>query len=124
MASHPIVHIEIPVTNPVEAAKFYNALFDWKIEHDETFNYTQFDAEGGPGGAFVDINTDPNLHQIGQALIYVDSDDIPTSLSRVEALGGQVVTAETEIPGIGWYAIFTDPSGNKVALYKSVRASS
>jgi predicted enzyme related to lactoylglutathione lyase len=27
------------------------------------------------------------------------------------------VVPKTEIPGIGWFGVFTDPTGNKVGLY-------
>lgn len=123
MSSHPVVHIEIPATDPAAADKFYNSLFDWKIEVDERFNYHQFNPGSGPGGAFVQMGMDPsgtNEVKPSEVLIYIGTDDIPGTLGRVENLGGKVVTPETEIPGIGWFGIFQDLSGNKIALYKSI----
>src|SRR6478672_8940481 len=55
MASHPIVHVEIPAIEPKTTGEFYARVFDWKLELDPNFNYLQFDAQGGPGGAFVKI---------------------------------------------------------------------
>ena len=55
MSNHPIVHIEIPAQKAEEAGKFYGDLFDWKIESDPMYNYVQFQAEGGPGGGFVEV---------------------------------------------------------------------
>jgi len=54
MAAHPIVHIEFPANDPQEASKFYTDLFGWQIQTDPTFDYHMFQAEGGPGGGFVD----------------------------------------------------------------------
>jgi predicted enzyme related to lactoylglutathione lyase len=123
MSKHPIVHIEIPAQDPAQAVKFYNALFDWKMEVNDQFNYHMFDPGDGPGGAFVNVGMDPsgsNEMKINEPLIYVGTDDIPQTLNRAVELGGKLFYPETEIPGQGWFAIFQDISGNKVALYKSL----
>ena len=121
--SHPFVHIEIPADDTRAAGKFYGDVFGWNIETDPTFNYTQFQAEGGPGGGFVSTHeaTDGGMvqYKADSLLLYVGTDDIDASLAQVEAHGGKTVLPQTEIPGIGWFAIFTDPTGNRLALFKS-----
>lgn len=119
MSNHPIVHVEIPAQDPTVASKFYGNLFGWKIEVDQTFGYHMFQAEGGPGGGFVELNEETGYKR-GQVLIYVSSDDIDATLAKVEELGGKVVTRKTEIPHTGWFAIFTDPTGNRIALYTNM----
>ena len=118
MASHPVVHIEIPLPNPGKDSAFYANALGWKLQTDTTYDYTQFSAEGGPGGGFV--TTDPSSPMpgvIGKPLIYLASDDIDASLAAVEAHGGKTVQAKMEIPNVGWFARFTDPSGNQLAFY-------
>ncbi len=118
MAAHPIVHIEFPATNPKAAGTFYKDVFDWKVETDPSFDYTMFPAEGGPGGGFVAVGDSGHVqYAIGQPLIYIGTDDIDASLRKVETFGGKVVLPKTEIPGVGWFGIFTDPSGNRVGLF-------
>ena len=34
-----------------------------------------------------------------------------------ESLGGKRITPKSPIPGMGWFAVFEDPTGNKVGLY-------
>jgi len=34
-------------------------------------------------------------------------------------LGGKILRSKTEIPGIGWFGIFKDPTGNSIALFTS-----
>jgi predicted enzyme related to lactoylglutathione lyase len=34
-------------------------------------------------------------------------------------LGGTVIQPKTEIPTIGWFGMFKDPTGNVLALYTS-----
>lgn len=119
--SHPFVHVEIPADNTLAAGKFYGDVFGWNIETDPTFNYSQFKAEGGPGGGFVSTQeaTDGGMVQYkpDSLLLYIGSDDIDASLAKIEANGGKTVLPKTEIPGIGWFAIFTDPTGNRLALF-------
>src|SRR5437016_10378097 len=118
MANHPIVHLEISANDPQAAGKFYSELFDWKLELDPNFNYLQFEAPPGPGGAFVKVGE--NGVKAGDMFVYFGTDDIEGTLAKVEALGGQTIMPKTEIPNVGWFAFFTDPTGNKVALYTSL----
>jgi predicted enzyme related to lactoylglutathione lyase len=53
-------------------------------------------------------------------LVYIASDDIEVDLKQVEKLGGKVLHSKAEIPGMGWYGIFQDPTGNVLALYTSM----
>ena len=125
MAAHPIVHVEFPASDPKAASKFYADLFGWQIQTDPNFaDYPMFQAEGGPGGGFVKTGTSEAggalSYKPGEPLLYVASDDIDADLRKAESLGGSVVMAKTEIPQTGWFGIFSDPTGNKVALFTSM----
>lgn len=121
MASHPIVHIEFPAHDTKAAGAFYAAVFDWKVETDSAFDYTMFQAEGGPAGGFVQTGpaAEPGMlsTQPGDILLYIATNDIESSLRTVEMHGGSMVQPKTEIPGVGWFAVFTDPTGNRVGLF-------
>jgi hypothetical protein len=119
MSSHPIVHLEVSAKDPAAAAKFYSEMFGWKIEVDPQFNYHMFSAEGGPGGGFVEA--DGKNYKAGDIVPYIDTEDIAATLKKIETLGGRTLTPKTEIPGMGWYAIFADPTGNHVGLFTSMR---
>jgi uncharacterized protein len=112
-----IVHIEIPAADAAKAGKFYQDLFGWKIETDLKMNYTMWEPAKGPGGGFspLDASVKP-----GDVLIYVESADIEADLKRVKELGGAVLSEKAEIPQIGWFAMFKDPTGNSIALYTSM----
>jgi predicted enzyme related to lactoylglutathione lyase len=71
----------------------------------------------GPGGGFSPLN---ELVKPGDVLIYVESDDIESDLKQIKALGGSVLSEKTEIPTVGWFALFKDPTGNTLALYTSM----
>ncbi|MBI4771668.1 MAG: VOC family protein [Chloroflexi bacterium] len=113
--SHAIVHVEIPSGDPQEAAKFYGDLFGWKIEVDQMYDYVQFVPESGPGGAFP--KADGEMARLGEVLVYYHTEDIDATLARAEQLGGKVALPKTEIPHVGGFALFNDPSGNRMGLF-------
>jgi len=119
MSNHSVVHIEIPASDPAAAGKFYADLFGWQIQVDPSFDYHMFQAEPGPGGGFVKIGGEGD-YKAGEVLIYVSTDDIEGSLAKAESLGAKTLVPRTEIPNTGWFAIFSDPSGNRIALYKGI----
>ena len=49
-------------------------------------------------------------------------DAIPDTLKQIEAAGGRVLTPRTSIgSGMGAFAVFADPVGNKFGLYEEPR---
>jgi len=117
VASHPIVHVEIPVRDLESGTQFYQELFGWNIQQVPEFNYAMFQAEGGPGGGFPTLGGQSDAMHGGSPLVYVGTDDIDASLVKAESLGGSTIVPKTEIPGIGWFGVFTDPAGNRIALF-------
>jgi predicted enzyme related to lactoylglutathione lyase len=117
MSKRNIVHVEIPALNVEAAGQFYVDLFGWKISPMPEMNYTMWEAADGTGGGFPEVSAD---NPAGQVLVYIDSDDIDADLKKVEKLGGKVVHPKTEIPGMGWFGIFEDPTGNVLAVYKGM----
>jgi uncharacterized protein len=118
MSKRNIVHVEIPAANLEAAAGFYQNLFGWKIQPVPEMNYTMWEAGNGDEyGGFPQVSDDSPA---GQVLVYIDSDDIDADLKNVQKLGGKVLNQKTEIPGMGWFGIFKDPTGNVLALYTSM----
>jgi hypothetical protein len=121
MSKHPIVHIELSTKDRVAAAKFYSEVFGWKVEQMPEMNYATFETGEGVGGGFNPVS---EQNPAGTVIFYIDTDDIPASLAKIEALGGKTLVPKTEIPGMGWFGIFQDPSGNKVGLYTGLQQPS
>jgi predicted enzyme related to lactoylglutathione lyase len=120
MTAHPIVHIEIPATDLKQTSQFYADVFGWQVDP-AMENYSIFSVEGGPGGGFVPL-TDENTagpvgFGVGRPLLHLRTDDIEATLAEVEAHGGTTLKPKAEIPGIGWWAVFADPSGNPMAIF-------
>ena len=115
MSKHPIVHIEFSTNDRERDAKFYSELFGWKFQQDTEMNYATFEAEGGPGGG---LNPVSENNPAGNVAVYINSDDIDATLARAEELGGKVAVPRSEIPGFGYFAIFSDLTGNMVGLFE------
>ncbi|MEP7136829.1 MAG: VOC family protein, partial [Chloroflexota bacterium] len=97
------------------AGKFYQDLFGWKMQHMPEMNYTMWEAgDGDEYGGFPQVSEE---NPAGQVLVYIASDDIDADLKKVVQLGGQVLHSKTEIPGMGWFGVFQDPTGNVLAVY-------
>lgn len=117
MSKHPIVHIELSAHDRTEAARFYSTLFDWKTQDMPEANYATFDPGTPPGGGF---NTVSDQVKAGDVYIYVQTDDIEATLAKAESLGGKTLQPKTEIPNTGWFALFSDPTGNIVGLFTGI----
>jgi predicted enzyme related to lactoylglutathione lyase len=118
MFQHPITHIELSAKDPSGAGKFYGDLFGWKIVEMPEMNYVTFESEEGHGGGFVTVGEQG--FEVGDIVPYVTVPDIDAALARAEELGGKMLMPKTEIPGVGWFAHFSDPTGNRLALYTSL----
>ena len=117
MSKRNIVHVEIPAVSVDGASKFYQDLFGWKMQHMPEMNYTMWEAgDGDEYGGFPQVSEE---NPAGQVLVYIASDDIEADLNNVVKLGGKVLHPKTEIPGMGWYGVFQDPTGNVLAVYTS-----
>ncbi len=115
MSDHPIVHVEFSARNLQAAGEFYHQLFGWNIQSIPEMHYVTYEADPGPRGGFAEV--DGNMYKAGDVIIYVATDDIEASLAKAEALGGKIVAHKTEIPGVGWFGFFTDPTGNRIGLH-------
>jgi len=126
MEQNLIGWVEIPVVDMVRAKAFYEAVFQIQIEiHD--FGGTlmgwlpSLDGTAGCSGSLVQLPEwyIPN-HKEG-VLIYFSCKDVQNELNRIEASGGRILKAKTQIsPDIGYMGLFHDSDGNKIALHSKV----
>ena len=118
--AHFITWFEIPVVDFARAQKFYEDIFGVKVEKQEMGGDLMgfFPGErGSVSGAIVYgkgyVPSDNGV------LAYLNGgDDLNNVLSKVDKAGGKVVVPKTLITeDIGFFAIFHDTEGNKVALH-------
>ena len=111
-----ITHFEIYGDDPEKLAAFYSALFDWRMEQLEGFDYWRIHLDP----------TDPS--KVGGGLTYRPRDEtkgwqqfvsvksIDDSLALAEEMGARVVRPKTAVPRTAWVAVLADPSGNTFAI--------
>lgn len=117
MQPRPIVHIEIPASSREATAQFYLQLFGWTFHHtDAPGPYTFFSA-GNVNGGFPDMD---GVYKPGDLIIYVQSEDLEADLKRIEELGGTTLMHPMAVPGFGAMAMFIDPNGHRLALWKQL----
>lgn len=113
--ANPFVHVELNTTDLGKAKEFYGRLFDWKLEDVPNMGYTMIKVGEGTGGGMM---THPVPGAPSAWLAYVMVDDVNASTAKAKALGATILRDATEIPEVGWFSIFTDPTGAVLALFK------
>ena len=113
MSEHHLVHFEFSAHDRQAAGQFYSDLFGWEISDMPEMNYATFET-GSVGGG---LNPVSETNPAGTVLVYIGTDDIESTLAKAETLGGKIVTPKTEIPETGWFAFFSDPTGNVIGLF-------
>ena len=109
------VHIEFASTDPRRTRKFLEDVFGWTFQSMPGMEYHVYATPLGPGGAVMEPEERP-----AGILNYVLSDDLDADLRKIEAAGGKILGPKREIPGVGWWALFEEPTGIALALFESL----
>lgn len=112
---------EIPALDFKQAVEFYNQIFDIKMTENSTdINAMAFFPETtGIGGAV--ISGPGSVPASVGPLIYLNAgDDLNVVLNKIEDAGGRIIMTKTLISKEdGYFAIFIDSQGNKLALHSN-----
>lgn len=110
---HGFCHIEIPTTDARKSKEFYSKIFGWKIIEGMP-DYLMFSTPGRDGGGFT-TESRPTADGV---VLYIEVADIDGNLREVVEAGGKIVKGKTGLSEQhGYYALFTDPSGNIMGLW-------
>jgi uncharacterized protein len=109
-----IVHIEFKSANFTRTAEFYTRLFDWQTEQNGAGSYMKLNGTGGPSGGWVRAD----LVQSPGPIAYLSVEDLDKTLSEVEAAGGRVLVRSQPFACGGEIALFADPDGNVLGLWR------
>jgi uncharacterized protein len=103
------------VSQDVTASKkFYSGLFGWKPEAFQG-DYTLFkQGETMVGGLMKCPKPGLPTHW----LPYVAVEDVDASARKAKSLGAQIVMEPFDIPSVGRIAVFVDPQGAAMGLFK------
>lgn len=111
--ANPFIHVELQTKDLTKSKTFYKSLFGWKLEDIPDMGYTMINVGEGTGGGMTKIPDAPS-----QWLPYVLVDDIAASTNKAKSLGAKVRKEATEVPGMGWLSVITDPTGAALGLWQ------
>lgn len=113
--ANPFVHVELTTNDLARAKVFYGELFDWQLEEISGMDYTLIKVGEGTGGGMMK-NPVPGTPSFWLAYVLVD--DAAAATDKARALGATICKGVTEVPGIGWFSVITDPTGATLALWQ------
>ncbi len=124
---NPVVHFEIPSSNNQEMCDFYSTVFGWQTEQygEEMGNYvvvktTESDEQTSrpkePGSINGGLYQKDPSNPDHQPTVVIAVDDIKEHMEKITAAGCEIVNGPDDIPGVGIYASFRDPSGNRISI--------
>ncbi|MHA1235259.1 MAG: VOC family protein [Promethearchaeota archaeon] len=111
-----IVHFEINADDPLRAKKFYEDVFNWKIEKWEgpmeywTIDAGDEDEEGISGG--LQKREEPE----DQIFNYIKVSSVDNFSKKIEESGGTLESPKITVPGVGDFYMFKDTEGNKLGI--------
>ncbi len=105
--------MEFHSKDPSRTREFYGQVFGWKFKDLPEMDYTLFQAPSLPHGGVQSESED-----FSGVLNYILSDSIEDTTRKIERAGGTILKPKSEIPNMGWYAVFRDPTGVVQALYQ------
>jgi len=113
--ANPFIHLELATSDLAGARDFYRGLFDWQLEEMPGMDYTLIKVGEGTGGGMMQ---NPVAGAPSSWLAYVLVDDAAAFTEKARALGATICKETTEIPGVGWFSVITDPTGATFALWQ------
>ncbi len=112
----PLCHFELMSDNPEKCKAFYASVFGWEFDDTSMPGYTMVNPGKEPGGGLMQR---PPQAPHPALNVYFMVQDIPATLAKVQKAGGQVIVPQTPIPNVGAFAMFADPEGIVIGVFKS-----
>jgi uncharacterized protein len=110
---------ELMTTDTAKDKQFYTSVLGWTADTQNfgDFEYTMFkNGERGAGGM---LQITPEMGQVpSNWLVYFAVDDCDAKVQKATELGAKLCKPADDIPGVGRFAILTDPQGAAFAIIK------
>ena len=120
MQNNPVGWFEVYVQDMARATKFYQAVFEVKLEKlpapdIEMWAFPMSMESSGAGGALVRMQGfEPSGNSV---LVYFTCEDCAVEASRVKQAGGRIQKEKTSIGEYGFIALVIDSEGNMIGLH-------
>ena len=109
---------ELMTTDPQGAAAFYSGLFPWETQPSSMPGYTLWMSGSiGLAGLMAQPEEVQRTGTPPSWLAYLGTTDVDATVQAAERLGGTILKVPTDIPGIGRFAVLSDPQGAAFAVF-------
>ena len=127
MKKNNVAHFEIYANDPKKLSQFYTSLFDWQLEPMPGRNYTHVktvetdenNRPTTPGGINGGLMERPKGFTPKAWVSYVSVASVDDTVAQAKILGAHVSKPKSAVPGMGWFAMLTDPEGNEFAVWQT-----
>lgn len=111
-----ISYLHIPAVDAKQSAQFYERVFGWRVDGQDTTRPSFSDSTGHVAGAWM-ANQEPS--STPGLLPYIYTDRIQETADLIETHGGSIVDTPASNGNL-LLAIFRDPGGNLLGLWQEV----
>ena len=108
------------------AVEFYSHVMGWTAEDGgmSDFAYKMVSAGEASVGGMMDIPADARAMGARPAWLgYIWVEDVDLALPKLTEAGGKVLKAPSDIPGVGRFAVVTDPYGGTFMLFRDANGN-
>ncbi|UCB47092.1 MAG: VOC family protein [Spirochaetota bacterium] len=118
-----IVHFDLPADNPKRAKMFYEALFNWNFNLVPEMEYYLVETKDLEGEQSVGGGMAKRRSPEQQITNYIGVDSVDNHITKVEELGGKIVTPKQTVPGFGYLAVCMDTENNTFGLWEDDKSA-
>lgn len=111
---------EIPATNFDRAVGFYKCILELEIQETEMFGTKMgfFPSDGKNVSGAIVQGDDYQPSKEGVLLYFNGGENLQIILDRIEKYNGKIIVPKTQIsPEMGYFGMFIDTEGNKLAIH-------
>jgi len=101
----PLIHWELMVADVERAKAFYGPLLGWTFTSQGPA-YTLIHCGAAPGGGLMKRPPGVTMSALNA---YFQVPDLDQTLRAAVEAGATVIVPRTEVPNVGWFAMFLDP---------------
>ena len=107
---------ELMTTDPQAAGVFYSKVLSWKTQPSGMPDYTLWVSGKTQAGGLM--AQPESAGGVPSWLVYIGTPDVDATTAAAERLGGKVHKPPADIPGVGRFAVLSDPQGATFAIFK------
>jgi uncharacterized protein len=123
-----VEYFQIPADDIGRAKEFYNKVFGWEMQkwnssensEQEYWMFQTKDDEGNPGLGGGLMKRQSPQHTITN---FITVSSIEEYSSKIEQSGGKIIMPKTQIPTMGFFAVFLDTENNMFGIYEDNKSS-